>query len=48
MTEKDQIKDLEIQASNTKQLMDKLNRAAYGLTFEEVIRLLGRRDNDPE
>lgn len=39
MNEKDSIKDLEAQARNTKHLMDKLNRAAYGMTFEEAIRI---------
>ena len=39
MNEKDSIKDLESQARNTKHLMDKLNRAAYGMTFDEAIRL---------
>lgn len=39
MTEKDSIKDLERQAANTKRLMDRLNLAAYGMTFEEALRL---------
>nr|DAG79130.1 MAG TPA: hypothetical protein [Caudoviricetes sp.] len=39
MNEKDSIKDLESQARNTKHLMDKLNRAAYGMTFDEAIRI---------
>lgn len=39
MTEKDTIKDLERQAANTKLLMDKLNKAAYGMTFDEALRL---------
>ena len=39
MTEKNSIKDLERQAANTKHLMDKLNRAAYGMTFDEALRL---------
>lgn len=39
MNEKGSIKDLEAQARNTKHLMDKLNRAAYGMTFEEAIRI---------
>lgn len=44
MTEKDPIKDLENQAKNTKQLMDRLNRAAYGLTFDEALRIGGKAD----
>ena len=35
----DSIKDLETQATNTKYLMDRLNRAAYGMTFEEALKL---------
>lgn len=41
MTEKDSIKNLERQAANTKRLLDRLNRAAYGLTFDELIRVIG-------
>lgn len=43
MTEKETIKALEEQAANTKHLMDRLNRAAYGLTFDELIKHLGNR-----
>ena len=39
------LKDLESQARNTKHLMDKLNRAAYGMTFDEAIRL--GKENPP-
>lgn len=39
MTEKETIKDLERQANNTRHLMDRLNRAAYGMTFEEALKL---------
>lgn len=46
MRETDSIKDLEAQASNTKHLLDKLNRAAYGMTFEEAIRL-GKESSGP-
>lgn len=41
MTEKDSIQNLERQAANTKRLLDRLNRAAYGLTFDELIRVIG-------
>lgn len=44
MNEKDSVKALEVQAENTKYLMDKLNRAAYGITHEELIRLLAVRE----
>ena len=44
MNEKNTIKDLENQAKNTRHFMDKLNRAAYGMTMDEVIKTLGRRD----
>ena len=37
MTEKETIKALEDQARNTKYLMDRLNKAAYGTTWEEII-----------
>ena len=46
MRETDSIKDLENQAQNTKYLMDKLNRAAYGMTFEEAVRL-GKESSGP-
>ena len=39
MTEKDSIRELERQAANTKRLMDRFNRAAYGMTFDEALRL---------
>lgn len=45
MRETDSIKDLEQQAQNTKYLMDRLNRAAYGMTFEEAVQL--GRENPP-
>lgn len=44
MNEKNTIKDLENQAKNTKYLMDKLNKATYGMTMDEVIKNFGRRD----
>jgi len=40
LNEKDSILDLEDQARNTKQLLDRLNKAAYGTTWEECIRLV--------
>lgn len=41
MDEKSTIKDLERQASNTKLLMDRLTRAAYGMTFDELSGIWG-------
>lgn len=41
MNENRPIRDLENQAANTKRWMDRLNRAAYGLTFDELIRVIG-------
>jgi len=39
MNDQDKIKDLELQAANTKHLMDKLNKAYLGMTTEEIIRM---------
>lgn len=47
MTEKESIRELERQAANTKRLMDKLNRAAYGMTFDEALRL-GKEKKEEE
>lgn len=51
MTEKDKIKDLEEQAWNTKNLVDRINIAMYGMTWEEHERLHGNggvKDTDGE
>lgn len=40
MKETDSIKDLETQATNTKYLMDRLNRAAYGMTFVQRLAMV--------
>ena len=37
LNDKDSILDLEDQARNTKQLLDRLNKAAYGTTWEELM-----------
>lgn len=34
-------------ATNIKFELDKLERAAYGMTFDELIRLLGTKDEKP-
>lgn len=41
MNDTDMIAALEAQAKNTKYLIDRLNRALYGFTFDEIIKLLG-------
>ena len=48
MTEKDTIRDLEKQAANTKRLMDRLNRAAYGMTFDEALRIGNEKKEEDE
>jgi hypothetical protein len=45
LSETDSIQSLERQGSNTKRLIDKLNRAIYGMTFDEAIRL--GKENPP-
>ncbi len=40
MNENNTIKELEAQARNTRYLVDKIVKAAYGVTVEEVIRAL--------
>ena len=41
------VRELEVKAASVKYELDKLNRAAYGMTFDEVIKTLGR-DSEPE
>ena len=36
------VRELEVQAASVKYELDRLNRAAYGMTFDEVIKTLGR------
>lgn len=48
MTEKDSIRELERQAANTKLLMDRLNRVAYGMTFDEALRLGNDRKEEED
>lgn len=40
MNENSTIKELKQQAQNTKYFLDQLERAAYGMSYEELIRLL--------
>jgi hypothetical protein len=42
MNEDDRIKDLERQAGNTRRLMDRLNMAYYGMTWDELVKTLGK------
>ena len=46
MKETDSIKDLENQANNTRYLMDRLNKAAYGFTVDELIKAFGNRGEE--
>lgn len=46
--ESDSIKDLEQQATNTKRLVDRINRAYYGMTWEEHERLHGKERDEHE
>lgn len=36
------VRELEVKAASVKYELDRLNRAAYGMTFDEVIKTLGR------
>lgn len=41
------VRELEVKAASVKYELDRLNRAAYGMTFDEVIKTLGR-DSETE
>lgn len=41
------VRELEVKAASVKYDLDRLNRAAYGMTFDEVIKTLGR-DSETE
>lgn len=45
MKDTDTIKELEQQATNTKQMLDRLNKAGYGITMDELIRLALKRND---
>ena len=36
------VRELEVKAASVKYELDRLNRAAYGMTFDEVVKTLGR------
>lgn len=46
MTENDKIKDLEAQARNTRNLVDRINTDYYGMTWDELIRHLGGKEGE--
>lgn len=46
MRETDSIKALENQAANTRHLVERITRAAYGMTFPELIKALGGRKEE--
>lgn len=47
MNENTTLKEFERSAKNCKHMMDKLNNAYYGVTFEELIRLQGKGNPPP-
>lgn len=46
LNENSAIKDLELQAANTRQLVDRINRAMYGMTWDEHERLHGKNHEE--
>lgn len=48
MKDTDTIAALEKQATNTKRLVDRINRAYYGMTWDEHERLHGRTEGNHE
>lgn len=46
MKDTDNIKALENQAANTRHLVERITRAAYGMTFPELIKALGRKEEE--
>ena len=44
LNENSAIKNLELQAANTRQLVDRINRAMYGMTWDEHERLHGNKE----
>ena len=41
------VRELEVKAASVKYELDRLNRAVYGMTFDEVVKTLGR-DSETE
>ena len=48
LNDADSIKSLEAQANNTRHLVDRINRAMYGMTWEEHTRLLCGKEKENE
>lgn len=48
LNENSAIKDLELQAANTRQLVDRINRAMYGMTWDEHERLHGKNHEEEQ
>ena len=48
MKDTDSVKALENQAANTRHLVERLTRAAYGMTFPELIKALGGRKEEED
>lgn len=48
LNENSAIKDLELQAANTRQLVDRINRAMYGMTWDEHERLHGQNHEEEQ
>lgn len=46
LSDADSIKSLEQQAANTKYLVDRLNKAMYGMTWDEHERLHGQNHDE--
>lgn len=46
MKDTDSIKALENQAANTRHLVERITRAAYGMTIPELIKALGGRKEE--
>lgn len=46
LSDSDSIKSLEQQAANTKYLVDRLNKAMYGMTWDEHERLHGQNHEE--
>lgn len=46
MNENDKIKDLELQARNTRRLVDRIIYAAYGIKVQELIKALYNREEE--
>ena len=48
MNDKTVFSDFEAQARNTRLYVDRINRAMYGMTFEEVIKVIGGKKEEKD